>query len=78
MTEMTKKVKSRTWEQLPEVYKNTVFVIICVIGEGSTYMHSFISIKASLRIIDSQSTGTFCKSVLSIEMLIRIDRSHLS
>ena len=27
MTEMTKKLKSRPWEQLPEVYKNTVILV---------------------------------------------------
>ena len=32
MTEMTKKVKSRTWEQLPEVYGLAVILVICVIG----------------------------------------------
>ena len=33
MTEMTKKLKSRPWEQLSEVYKNTVISVICVIEE---------------------------------------------
>ena len=32
MTEMTKKVKSPTWEQLPEVYGLAVIIVICVIG----------------------------------------------
>ena len=37
MTEMTKKVKSRTWEQLPEVYGLAVILVICVIG-GMAYI----------------------------------------
>ena len=32
MTEMTEKVKSPTWEQLPEVYGLAVILVICVIG----------------------------------------------
>ena len=36
MTEMTKKVKSPTWEQLPEVYGLAVILVICVIGGVSS------------------------------------------
>ena len=32
MTEMTKKMESRTWEELPEVYRLAVILVICVIG----------------------------------------------
>ena len=36
MTEMTKKLKSRTWEQLAEVYELAVILVICVIGGVSS------------------------------------------
>ena len=37
-----------------------------------THMYSYISIKASLRISDSSSTGTFCASVCASLILIVI------
>ena len=36
MTETTKEMESRTWEQLPEVYGLAVILVICVIGGGET------------------------------------------
>ena len=42
MTEMTKKVKSRTWEQLPEVYGLAVILVICVIGRQ--HLHDTLEI----------------------------------
>jgi hypothetical protein len=40
MTEMTKKVKSPTWEQLPEVYGLTVIIVISVIAGIYVYKKS--------------------------------------
>ena len=37
-----------------------------------TYMDSYISITASLRIINSQSTGTFCASVCASVRNLRV------
>jgi len=31
MTEMTKEMESRTWEELTEVYRSVVILVICVI-----------------------------------------------
>mgnify|MGYP003330334902 CR=1 FL=1 len=40
MTEMTKKMESRTWEELPEVYRLAVILVICVIG-GEVAEHEY-------------------------------------
>ena len=42
MTEMTKKVKSPTWEQLPEVYRLTVILVICVIGGEAELIYELL------------------------------------
>ena len=41
MTEMTKKMESRTCEGLPEVYRLAVILVICVIGGSNYYANSF-------------------------------------
>ena len=37
MTEMTKKMESRTWEELSEVYRSVVILVICVIWRAFFY-----------------------------------------
>ena len=37
MTEMTKEMESRTWEELAEVYRSVVILVICVIGRGRVF-----------------------------------------
>ena len=43
MTEMTKKMESRTWEELPEVYRLAVILVICVIGAVDEKYHHYHS-----------------------------------
>ena len=38
MTEMTKEMESRTWEQMTEVYGLAVILVICVIGVSEFQM----------------------------------------
>ena len=42
MTEMTKKLKSPTWEQLPEVYGLAVILVICVIGGEAELIYELL------------------------------------
>ena len=41
MTEMTNEMESRTWEELPEVYRLAVILVICVMGEVNDKFHHY-------------------------------------